>query len=474
MKNLRGKYKNALCVILTLTLIFAQLPSAYAEARPVIYAARQSVLAGETVEYTVSLSGNPGIAAFLIELSFDKGLFSLESSGNEALYCVSGNVTSTGTIVCTETDIGCKVLWYNTANVYVDGVLFAIRLRVSENVQSGDYSIRVNYSKSNTVNVEEQKLNLDCEDGLITVREFEPKIVGQVATCDSDEVDYSVYIQDNPGMAGIMIELAYDCDAFEPVKNAGELTILRGDVLGSGNLVGNSQKGLIRILWSNAINTNTDGSLFTIKFKRLEGTPTDLYPVEVRYDKANTMNQEGELIDFSCTDGAIRAVKYSNSSLIIYKTGSDIQGVPTQEKFFGQALTLSNNIPEKTGFHFLGWSTLQNATEIEYAPQSQYLIDKDLILFPVWIEVHDEISQIYAADGKINVQLTCSGNSTLVVATYNEFGQMIETAQKNIEDAYFETLVFDLESVACSSIAKAFLLDPIEFTPLCEQMVLEM
>lgn len=82
MKNLRGKYKNALCVILTLTLIFAQLPSAYAEARPVIYAARQSVLAGETVEYTVSLSGNPGIAAFLIELSFDKGLFSLESSGN--------------------------------------------------------------------------------------------------------------------------------------------------------------------------------------------------------------------------------------------------------------------------------------------------------------------------------------------------------------------------------------------------------
>lgn len=54
----------------------------------------------------------------------------------------------------------------------------------------------MNYSKSNTVNVEEQKLNLDCEDGLITVREFEPKIVGQVATCDSDEVDYSIYIQE--------------------------------------------------------------------------------------------------------------------------------------------------------------------------------------------------------------------------------------------------------------------------------------
>lgn len=463
-----------LCTFMALAIMFGLLSPTYAEAKPMIYAANQSVLAGETVEYTVSLSGNPGIAAFMIELSFDKGLFSLEYSETGDPYCASGEVALAGTIVCTETSTGCKVLWYNTANVYGDGILFAIRLKANESISAGDYNIHVSYSKSNTVNVEEQKLNLDCVDGLLTVREYEPKLIGQIATCTSEEVDYSIYVQDNPGIAGLMIELSYDPSAFEPATEAGELTILRGDVFKSGNLVGHSQNGTIRVLWSNAINTYTEGMLFTIKFKKIKGTPINLYPIKVSYDETNTMDQEGNLISFSCTDGAIRAVTKDDSCLILYMTGSDTQDIPAQEKFSGQALALSEAIPQKLGYHFLGWATSPSATNVEYEPQSQYSIDRDLILYPVWVELHNEISQINVTEGEISVQITCSGNAVFVIAIYNDLGQMIEITQKNVENAYYETVVYELASADFSGLIKVFLLDSTKFIPICENAVFAM
>lgn len=76
------------------TGLFGLPLSALAGSEPEIEAESVSTLAGETVEYTVSLSGNPGIAAFLIELSFDKGAFSLlEDVETGTPICESGNVT---------------------------------------------------------------------------------------------------------------------------------------------------------------------------------------------------------------------------------------------------------------------------------------------------------------------------------------------------------------------------------------------
>ena len=58
--------------------------------------------------------------------------------------------------------------------------------------------------------------------------------------------------------------------------------------------------------------------------------------------------------------------------------------IPSQNKEKKVNLTLTNSIPQRYGYKFLGWSTDKNATEPEYYPGGLFTVDQNTTLYAVW------------------------------------------------------------------------------------------
>lgn len=61
------------------------------------------------------------------------------------------------------------------------------------------------------------------------------------------------------------------------------------------------------------------------------------------------------------------------------------KGAPAdQVKTYGQAITLSSDIPTRTGFTFLGWGTNASATTPSYQPGASYSAEGNVTLYAIW------------------------------------------------------------------------------------------
>ncbi|MGI6361564.1 MAG: S-layer homology domain-containing protein [Bacillota bacterium] len=58
----------------------------------------------------------------------------------------------------------------------------------------------------------------------------------------------------------------------------------------------------------------------------------------------------------------------------------------TQQKLPNVALTLSNEIPVRSGYAFIGWNTKPNGEGTNYAPGATYTANQNLILYAQWEE----------------------------------------------------------------------------------------
>lgn len=65
---------------------------------------------------------------------------------------------------------------------------------------------------------------------------------------------------------------------------------------------------------------------------------------------------------------------------------NDASGTPsaTQTKTHGQAEKLSETVPTREGYTFLGWGTSANATAASYQPGDMYSVDGTITLYAVW------------------------------------------------------------------------------------------
>ena len=79
---------------------------------------------------------------------------------------------------------------------------------------------------------------------------------------------------------------------------------------------------------------------------------------------------------------------FAKAEYTVSYNASSASNVPgSQVKYYGNALTLSNVIPTRTGFIFRGWATTADAETVEYHPGDQYTLNADLTLFAVWQEL---------------------------------------------------------------------------------------
>ena len=73
-------------------------------------------------------------------------------------------------------------------------------------------------------------------------------------------------------------------------------------------------------------------------------------------------------------------IKYT----ISYNANGGSGAPSSQEKAYGKDLTLSSNVPTRSQFKFLGWSTDKNATVGTYNPGSVYTLNKSITLYAIW------------------------------------------------------------------------------------------
>ena len=90
--------------------------------------------------------------------------------------------------------------------------------------------------------------------------------------------------------------------------------------------------------------------------------------------------------------------------LISYKPNGGDEAPAPQLKTYGRPITLSEEIPTRSGYTFLGWATNRNASEPEYQPGDRFTGNADTVLYAVWEKV------VPATESKIIVDGCSAGN----------------------------------------------------------------
>lgn len=106
-------------------------------------------------------------------------------------------------------------------------------------------------------------------------------------------------------------------------------------------------------------------------------------------EKANKNYSAGNEVNESMTLYAIWKKKDSSTYSVVYRpnTTDTVSNMPEGvTKSVNESITISDNVPTRNGYTFLGWSSVSGATTVEskYKAGSTYNDKKDLILYAVW------------------------------------------------------------------------------------------
>ncbi len=165
------KWLNRLLAI-TLAVIIAvpsMLLTVVAEAlNPMeISVATVEAIPGQTMDVTISLENNPGVAVIIMALSYDQTLLTLNSiTYNTAMGGSGQNPGSYNSPV--------NLTWYNTANYAGNGVFVTLNFTVSKEAEVGDVAVvALNSTAGDVSDVYETPVAYKLNNGAVSV--VEPK-----------------------------------------------------------------------------------------------------------------------------------------------------------------------------------------------------------------------------------------------------------------------------------------------------------
>ena len=134
-----------------------------------------------------------------------------------------------------------------------------------------------------------------------------------------------------------------------------------------------------------------------------------------------------------------------NTYTVSYNANGGTGAPASQTKTHGITLELSDKIPARDGYNFLGWSTSASG-EVEYAPGDSYTKNESVTLYAVWEEIIEKsdsvaLSEISILDSSYNAldsipstsfvaevsveNVSHEGTLTVMLAYYDENGQML-------------------------------------------------
>ena len=171
----------AICLAAVL-LMGALAVGSFAANTPEVTVSSGSVKAGETVDLTVTMSGNPGMAAFMLYIYYDTDTFAVDpsrdiSAGSDfAGGILLGNDLETARKNSDEpvgdsSKDGVLALWCNSTGTDTtkNGSMLKIRLQAKDTAANGSYTISLGYDADNTINEDGGKVALRVSGGTVTV-----------------------------------------------------------------------------------------------------------------------------------------------------------------------------------------------------------------------------------------------------------------------------------------------------------------
>ena len=150
-------------LLITLLLSIALLLPIYAVQPPTVTPTSGTGSPGDTVSVSLDLSGNPGLAGWMLELDWDSSVLTLLPD------ILIGDAFSGGTLTPRQDGGTLRVFWYSAKNQTADGQMLSLRFQISENAKAGEYRVALRISAQNTVDETGSMVALTATDAVIVV-----------------------------------------------------------------------------------------------------------------------------------------------------------------------------------------------------------------------------------------------------------------------------------------------------------------
>ena len=153
--------KSIMTIIVLLIVLLCTIPAA-AEGVPSFVVDSVSVQPGESVDVTISVKNNPGIASIKLNVAYDSNLTLDKITYNNAI---------NGMFMQPQKLTSPVVLnWFNgVANSEGDWVFATLSFTVSSAAAVGTYPISVTYDENDVYNIDENNLAFGIENGAVTI-----------------------------------------------------------------------------------------------------------------------------------------------------------------------------------------------------------------------------------------------------------------------------------------------------------------
>lgn len=174
--------KRILAFLLVVLTVGSLILPVSAAGTPTVSISSGSVKAGETVELTVSIENNPGIAAVKLFVYYDTEMFTLNTTtGVKAVGTFGEEGATVGNSIETAVQngrydgvagkTGAVLLWYNImgTNTTDNGEMIKIRLHANENAVNGDHTVAIGYSYQDTSDENGEKVTFRTGSATVSV-----------------------------------------------------------------------------------------------------------------------------------------------------------------------------------------------------------------------------------------------------------------------------------------------------------------
>ena len=156
--------KRHISLMMAFIFLLVCTSTAYADTNPRIYGDNIQCNCGDTIEFSVHISDNPGIVGCLVSAVCEDDWIYFDETVTQ------GNFTDLGTITTNYDVRMLNVAWFNTDDVSGNGTLFTFTVHVSPSAPDGDYPIKIFVSQENTINGNYDEVAFESVDGCITVQ----------------------------------------------------------------------------------------------------------------------------------------------------------------------------------------------------------------------------------------------------------------------------------------------------------------
>ena len=144
-----------------------------------------TAIKGDDVTVSVSLTKNPGIAGFALDVQYDTNVLTLKNGRSTDILGGSFSINEN------------TISWYNSENIFVTGDIFELTFAMAEgtNMDSAIVNLAMHNGRSNVVNEEGDNIDTDFQGGTVNIRRWVPgDVTGDDDVTIADVVKINRYV----------------------------------------------------------------------------------------------------------------------------------------------------------------------------------------------------------------------------------------------------------------------------------------